>query len=309
MLINEPASEVEMAAAPAPVENLTPPAPLGRLLSTTQPIEAEVPEGMIRVPAGMDVELHAEHSESVDVTMGNGKRMTVLTLPRDAVINRGERPVAPLPIFAPIVRATRALADFTNAPASSFSVEAKEIGTGAGTARSWETNWGSYERNTFRTKGIEVRVRNLSRRASGDLRVTVYWIGRNLKDNRQHVTHAETFNTSLRPVSETSVTSWCPILDSSDRKYVALGERYRSGSKFDGWFVLVERAGEMLVGRGATEAFNTLIRDSGERQTLVATWAGSKERATSSMPSWRKERPGFSAIPKERTTIISGTSQ
>ncbi|MGB8168892.1 MAG: hypothetical protein WCF18_15450 [Chthoniobacteraceae bacterium] len=74
-----------------------------------------------------------------------------------------------------------------------------------------------------------------------------------------------------------------------------------SGSKFDGWFVVVTRDDQMLVGRGATETYNSLIRNTAQLQPLLATWAGSSLHAIGTRPLWRHERPGQSAIPQDRT--------
>ena len=115
-----------------------------------------------------------------------------------------------------------------------------------------------------------------------------------------HITHGETFRANLEGVSEHQETSWCPLVDSKVTTYNWTSTRNTSGSKFDGWFVVLTRDDQMLVGRGATENYNALIRDTTQLQPLLATWTGSNLHATGTRPLWRHERPGQSAIPTER---------
>ncbi len=289
-----------MPAMPV-VKPVTDPAtPLGRQLVIRESVPATVPQGEIRLPPGMPVELAADRGTTVDVKFGHKQQAATVAVPRTAVANRGEPP--PPVEASPIEVVRQTVAAVMHAPASSIAIEAKEVGTGRGVARSYDSYVGSTDKSAFRTKGLTVTVRNLSRRPTGDCDVQVYWTGRRLADNQLHVTHGETFRTNLGGVSEHQETSWCPLVDSKVTTYNWTSTRNTSGSKFDGWFVVVTRDEQMLVGRGATETYNSLIRDGTQLQPLLATWSGSNLHATGTRPLWRHERPGQSAIPKDRRT-------
>lgn len=280
-----------------------PATPLSRQLVIREGVPATVPQGEVLLPPGMPVELAADHGSTVDIKFGHKKQAATVAVPRAAVANRGELP--PPVEASPIEVVRETVAGVMHAPASSIAIEAKEVGTGRGVARSYDTVVGSTDKSAFRTKGLTVTVRNLSRRPTGDFNIEVYWTGRRLADNQLHITHGETFRANLGGVAEHQETSWCPLVDSKVTTYNWTTTRNTSGSKFDGWFVVVTRDEQMLVGRGATENYNSLIRDTTQLQPLLATWTGSSRHATATRPLWRHERPGQTASPQDRT----GTSR
>ncbi|HYR58014.1 MAG TPA: hypothetical protein VEO95_05275 [Chthoniobacteraceae bacterium] len=288
-----------MPALPQPKPAPEPAARLGRQLVIREPVPAAVSQGAVMLPPGMPVELAKDNGTTVDVKFGEKKQATTAAVPRSAVANRDELP--PLPVSTGAIETVRqSVTGLGHAPASSIAIEAKEVGTGFGGVRSYESSIGRTDQSVFRTKGLAVTVRNLSRRPTGELDINVYWTGRRLADNQLHITHGETFRANVDGVSEHSETSWCPLLDSQVTTYDWTNVRRTSGSKFDGWFVVVTRDNQLLVGRGATETYNSIIRDSAQLQPLLATWSGSGLHATESRPLWRHERPGQTAAPHER---------
>jgi hypothetical protein len=273
---------------------------LNRQLVIRTEVPARVPQGQIILPPGMPVDLAQDRGTSVDIKFGHKKQAVVVTVPRGAIANREEEPPLEV-VFNPVSTVRQTIAELSHAPASSIAIEAKEVGTGKGVARAYDDLAGSTDKSAFRTKGLTVTVRNLSRRPTGDCDINVYWTGRRLADNQLQITHGETFSVNLEGVSEHAETSWCPLLDSKVTTYDWTTRRDLSGSKFDGWFVVVTRENQMLVGRGATETYNALIRDSAQLHPLLATWTGSNLHATGSRPLWRHERPGETASPQNKT--------
>ena len=315
-VLNDPAPSAEAMAGtevidkpltvplPEPVPEIEPvalSASLSKRLVIRESVDVQVPEGSVRLLRGMAVSLAKDGGEKVDVKFGNIRKPTHVTVPRGALANREQQ--SEPSTFGPIVAVQKTVNNFFQAPAGSLAVEAKEIGTGRGVARSYGvgSEWDRTDKETFRTKGLAVTFRNLSRRPTGDCEIVVCWVGRRLADDTRHISHAETFRVNLAPLSEHQATSWCPLLDARQTKYSTTGATFLSGSKFDGWFAIVKRDSQMLVGRGGTDAYNTILRDPAQLDPLLASWGGSTQGATSSMPQWRDERPGASAIPKPRT--------
>ncbi len=282
---------MQTAAAPSS-------APLPKKLILREKVSAQVAHGQVTLPAGMPVELTRDKGETVEVQFGAGKQATRTTVPRKTVSVPALPP--PTEVSGPLAVVRKTVLELDRAPASSIAIEAKEVGTGRGVARSYDPFAGTTDQNAYRTKGLNVTVRNLSRRPTGPCEVTVYWTGRRLADNQLHITHGESFSANLIGVSEHAETSWCPLLDSQVTTYETSNVRSKSGSKFDGWFVVLTREKEMLVGRGATETYNQIIRNSAQLEPLLATWSGSSLHATADRPMWRHERPGQTASPQEK---------
>jgi hypothetical protein len=176
------------------------------------------------------------------------------------------------------------------APLGSISVSAKEVGTGKGIDRRWQTDYGSYSRDQYRTKALEVEIRNTSSKATGDCKVTACWVAREVSGARQiRIHHAETLPAQAGPVAGSSVRFWSPLMAEGDDRYVALGERYRSGSKIDGWFVIVSRDDVVIGGVGSTPAYSDLIKSPAKVDPLLSAYVPSGRSATSTMPKWRTD--------------------
>jgi hypothetical protein len=75
-----------------------PSAPLSIILLTTREVDAALPKGQVRVPAGTSVRLDLDRGSEVDVRFAG----TVMTVPRDALLNNGPvlrpREVAAAPV-------------------------------------------------------------------------------------------------------------------------------------------------------------------------------------------------------------------
>jgi hypothetical protein len=263
--------------------------PLPERLTVLDPTPVNVPEGSALIGAGVVLTLQQDRGEEVDVRFGSA----VVPLPRQSVVAAPAQPSMPVAVVGSV---TRALQSFIRAPASSFGVHAKEIGTGRGMDRKWQTYYGSYDRDFYRSKGLQVDITNVSRRGSGPIEVAVYWVARRLHDRSRHIHHAEHFLIKIESASGASIVSYCPILKSSVTNYEALRERYVSGSKFDGWFVLVRR--QLLAGKGCDGVYDELIKNPGAIAPLLATYTrGGRARATRTLPNWRHEKdaalPGY----------------
>ncbi|MEA3210216.1 MAG: hypothetical protein QOE70_3273 [Chthoniobacter sp.] len=257
------------------------PTPLPRALVTVAPAQVQVPEGSVRLNPGLAVTLVKDRGPLVDVRFAR----TNVTVPREAVVATAVQPVttaARVATFSPVEK-------IVYAPAASLSVSAHEIGTGRGIEHNWETSYGSYNRDYYSTKGLEVQLRNVSRRETGDCQVSAYWMGRRLKNREVFVHHAEALPTSVDAVSSTTMRFWCPLAPSNVANYVALERRDVQGSKMDGWFVLVSRNGHTMSGVASNPTYQKLLGDSEALKATLASYKPGGRRATSSMPQWRND--------------------
>ena len=177
------------------------------------------------------------------------------------------------------------------APAASMSVSAHEIGTGKGVERNWQTDYGSFNKDAYRTKGLEVEVRNISKLPGGELKVTVCWTARELggKQHAIHISHAETLPSTIAGVSNATLRFWSPLLASNVTNFNSLGQRTAEGSKIDGWFVIVARDDVVINGVGSTPTYQDLIKDPAKLQPLIAAYKPDGKSATSEMPHWRSD--------------------
>lgn len=196
----------------------------------------------------------------------------------------------PIPTAAVASATAPAPTPIPYAPAASLSVSAHEIGTGKGIERNWQTDYGSFNKDQYRTKGIEVQVRNLSRLTTGEMKVTACWTARELTGKRAiRIHHAETLPASATSVSTATVRFWSPLLPSNVTNYSALNERYAEGSKLDGWFVIVSRDDVIINGVGSSPTYQQLIKDQTQLQGLIAAYKPSGKSATAEMPHWRTD--------------------
>jgi hypothetical protein len=176
-----------------------------------------------------------------------------------------------------------------NLAVSSVGVEVKEIGTGKGIDRVGETSPGVYEKDSYRTKGLELSVRNVGRTASGECSVEVYWLARSLDNKGIIIHHREAVPVTVAPVSTATARFWSPLNASNVTTYA--GSRYKTdaGSKIDGWMVAVSRAGEIVAGRASSPTFETLLRSPEQLKPMLAAYQPSGRVATSAMPTWRTD--------------------
>jgi hypothetical protein len=110
----------------------------------------------------------------------------------------------------------------------------------------WETSWGSYDKDIYRSRSIKVIVDAMS---PGQAIIRVSWIGR---------AYVETNNPRVVLVSERPViietarvpvsVEFAALFEENDANYAALGERDRDGIKYVGWVVqLVSKDGSILA--------------------------------------------------------------
>jgi hypothetical protein len=140
-----------------------------------------------------------------------------------------------------------------------------------------------------------VEVRNISKLAGGELKVTVCWTAKPLAGSQPgkaraiFIQHAETLPASITAVSSSKLRFWSPILASNVTNYNALGQITAEGSKFDGWFVIVSRDDVVINSAASTPTYQDLVKDPAKLQPLLAAYKPDGKSATSEMPHWRTD--------------------
>jgi hypothetical protein len=236
--------------APAPIPRVAGEKASYHRLSTNllmvQSADVRVKHGYIRMPAGLPVKLVNDNGAKVDVTFGG----RFVTVPRSAVVGTAYEPVS-----NPAETAMAWVERVIYAPGSSLTIEAKERGGNPGLSEA---------------RAVQVELRNLSRRPTGDCELSVNWIVRKLSDQTRYVHHAERFRINLSPEADQQFESVCPPL-TGVANYVVRDRKFVQGGQVDGWMVVIERGGKLLVGRGSDATYNAILKDAGKRTALLAT--------------------------------------
>ena len=129
---------------------------------------------------------------------------------------------------------------------ASFSLEAREVGTGSTGYTSWRTDYGSYDRTTVQNKRILVEVRDL-RRTSADCTADVYFVGSSAQMPGLFIYAHEPVELKMSGGIAAQATVAAPAIAERVLNLEALRRRYARGARMEGWFV-VGRVGEQVFG-------------------------------------------------------------
>jgi len=280
-------SSIVPASTPVPAVAVE--EPLSRDLLIVAPVSIPMRAGAVTLPPGVPVVLVRDQGPQVRIWW-QGQEATV---PRPSVRNAHSLAYAATPYPSVIERPVPPPVTNTQipqAPPDRVAVSAHEVGTSKGLDRVWQTDYGSYDRNSYRTKALEVEVRNMSRRATGDCQVAVYWVGKRITaDHSVFIHHGEMLPANIAAATCATARFWCPLIAAGDTKYVALGIRELDGAKIDGWFVLVSRDGHTLGGVASSPTYEQLIASGAPLERLLAAYHPDGRTASSEMPHWRDD--------------------
>lgn len=125
------------------------------------------------------------------------------------------------------------------------TVEIVSNAAGRLTDKSWETSWGSYDKDVFRSRALTVTV---SAETAGAVTLEIYWIGSIAgKSSERGVVLTSKKSVEIAAQSPQS-HEFAALFVESDAKYAALGVRDRNGLKYVGWVArLVGKDGSVLV--------------------------------------------------------------
>ena len=132
---------------------------------------------------------------------------------------------------------------------------------------SYTYNWGSYygwyDISFRQSVGISIDLKNMSRTPAA---LNLRWIffARNTGNNARFVFAASGKELDLTPGQSTAVAADSPMIHSREVNYGWIGDRYLTGSKYEGWLVqLLERGSNRLIRQtGSTSYLEDLAKRS-----------------------------------------------
>ncbi len=116
----------------------------------------------------------------------------------------------------------------------------------------WRSSSGSYDRDTNRSRTIEVEVRNLSNKPAKDVKLWVVWIARdnNAGSEPYIVRRDEAKLNAERTTTTHSFTS--PLVKENNVRYSWMTTGYSSGSKMIGYIIGMEYGGHTYAPQAST---------------------------------------------------------
>lgn len=154
----------------------------------------------------------------------------------------------------------------------SFTMEARETGTTATGYNTWETRYGSYDRQQQQGKRVIVSVHDVS---GNTARVTVrlYLVGIARAKNEHMVATVETRELTVRGGQEASVNITTAELQSRVLNLAALGVVAHAGLEMEGWIAEATIDGVRIGLKGSNEMMTM------QAETLLAHWNARLKRA------------------------------
>lgn len=155
--------------------------------------------------------------------------------------------------LASLDEASRAIVEAKRAEFTTGAVRVRLRAKTASTSRKedekWETEWGSYDRDIYRSRSVCVDLECTAGDEDGFL--TIQWLGRDFILKAKEVDGVEVVKLPLRPEGEKRYW-FAAIFVEKDEKYEALGLRERSGLKYVGWIVRVVKKDGTVVSEQAS---------------------------------------------------------
>ena len=142
-------------------------------------------------------------------------------------------------------------------PATLTAAEIRVRLTAATTAASrtrddnFKTDYGSYDRDIYRIRSVSARSECTLGTGTGTL--VIQWIGRPAGSNtKPAIVKRDERPLEFKPAGTLSAVFSCAFVE-NDAKYVALGIRDQSGTKYTGWIVRVlDSTGHILAEQAST---------------------------------------------------------
>lgn len=179
----------------------------------------------------------------IELTDTQGRKITVEVLGvADQSVNvrktSGEEFVIPLANLSADSQklATEAATPVPSTGAGRVKLTSVSNAIGKVTDQSWETSWGSYDKEVFRSRGVTITV-VATQPGKGILEM--HWIGSKAgrASNREVVVFSKKEVELV--AGEPQTHEFAALFVESDAKYVALGHRDRDGLKYAGWVARV----------------------------------------------------------------------
>ncbi len=125
-------------------------------------------------------------------------------------------------------------------------LQVQRMTTQVGGHFSWWTDYGSYNRNYKRSVGIQITVRNMSR-FEDELKIEWYFIAKQLSDSKLSIFDRGAKTMKLKAGENVMAAAASKPIEAKDHNYVLAGVRHVSGSKLEGYAVLVKAGDEVVA--------------------------------------------------------------
>lgn len=125
-------------------------------------------------------------------------------------------------------------------------LQVQRMTTKTGGQFSWWTDYGSYNRNYKRSVGIQITVRNMSR-FEDELKIEWYFVAKQLSNSKLSIFDRGAQTVKLKAGENVMAAAASKPIEAKDNTYVMLGVREVSGSKLEGYAVLVKAGDEVIA--------------------------------------------------------------
>ena len=168
-------------------------------------------------------------------------------------------------LIAAAALAASAQAQITFAPQKEIhtSLEVKTIATKMEMRDEFQTNYGSYDQHTARSRAVEITVRTYGQTAE-PFAVLTYWIGKKTATNDRVILKKETAKGEGKPGPTEKFTSSSGAVKGSDLNLAIIGVRRTEGYRIEGWIVVAARASDdaILAIKASSPGLETLARSA-----------------------------------------------
>jgi hypothetical protein len=142
-------------------------------------------------------------------------------------------------------------------PAFGLKLTAVSNAIGKVTDKSWETSWGSYDKDVYRSRGVTITA---EANKSGKAILEMHWIGSvagSPSDRGVVIFSKKEITLAAR---EPQTHEFAALFVENDAKYVALGTRDRDGLKYAGWVArVITLEGQFLTAIAARPPLISMI--------------------------------------------------
>ena len=158
------------------------------------------------------------------------------------------------------------------APPVAVRLDVKNVGSAKIIDRKWESDYGSYWRDFVRTTRLEAEVGTLSKPVKG-ASIGWFFVGKKLSGTERFFVMADAKVINIEPGPAVKMLLESGGVESSVTNYAALGQRYNSGAKLEGWIVRVQdESSRTLAIRASSATLEQLARNQREMERLFVQY-------------------------------------
>ena len=151
----------------------------------------------------------------------------------------------------------------------SLSLDAKTVSSQTEETNSYKTDHGSYDKEYARVRLVEGTLRNMGKEAQ-DVTITTYFFGRAVGTNKRVILKEEAQICLAMPNITVPIRHNSGIVEGKDLNLAAIGDRYTSGHKIEGWVMVVTdtQTKQVFCVKGSLPHLEALAKTNGELEKL-----------------------------------------